>query len=113
MINENHWTPNRMNDIAMRQLASIHAHVADSLLPAAKDLAVNRSQLFGQPASIVRENRPPRQIATPTPQIIGEPAQDPLRNFVLLKHLEFFPITPDFKVTSEVDGGVVATRSAT
>ena len=41
MINENHWTPNRMNDIAMRQLSSIHAHIADSLLPAAKDLAVN------------------------------------------------------------------------
>jgi hypothetical protein len=40
MINENHWTTNRMNGIAMRQLSSIHAPLADSLLPAAENVAL-------------------------------------------------------------------------
>jgi hypothetical protein len=45
-----------MNDIAMRQLSNIHAHNADSRSPAVRDLALNRSHLFNQVASIVRES---------------------------------------------------------
>jgi hypothetical protein len=35
-----HWTPDRMNDIAMRQLSSIHAQLGDLLLPAVADFAL-------------------------------------------------------------------------
>jgi RimJ/RimL family protein N-acetyltransferase len=41
--------------------------------------------------SIVCENRSARHIVTSTQQIIATLAQDPLRNIVLLKHIEAFP----------------------